>query len=145
LGFNVAGKLPPTKAKPVPLIVAELIVTGAVPVELKVSVCVVDVFTVTSPKLKLPALTVNCGFGAATLVPLKATVVTLPVDELLLMVSVPFAAPVAVGLNCTCNVSDWFGFNVAGKLPPTKAKPVPLIVAELIVTGAVPVELRVSV
>ena len=144
-GFNVAGKPPLTRENPAPLIVTEFTVTGAVPVELKVSVCIVDVFTVTSPKLRLPALIVNCGLGAAILVPLKATVVALPVEELLLIVNAPFAAPVAMGLNWTCSVSDWFGFNVAGKLPPTKAKPVPLIVAELIVTGAVPVELRVSV
>jgi hypothetical protein len=39
--------------------VAELTFTGAVPVELSVSVCVVSVFTVTPPKLRLPALTVS--------------------------------------------------------------------------------------
>ena len=87
MGFNVAGKPPPTREKPVPLIVAEFIVTGAVPVELKVSVCVVDVFTVTSPKLKLPALIVSCGLGAATLVPLRMTAAVPPVAELLLILN----------------------------------------------------------
>jgi hypothetical protein len=39
--------------------VAELIVTGEVPVDVNVSDCVVGVFTVTLPKLRLPALTAN--------------------------------------------------------------------------------------
>jgi hypothetical protein len=92
--------------KPVPVIVAESTVTGDVPEEVTVNDCVVTVFTVTFPKLRLPALRVNWGLGAAVLVPLKATVAVLPVDELLLMVSCPLAVPVAVGLNCTCRVSD---------------------------------------
>ena len=73
--------------KPVPVMVAEFTVTGEVPVEVSVTDWVVEVFTVTLPKLRLAALTVNCGLGAAVLVPLSATVAVLPVDELLLMVS----------------------------------------------------------
>ena len=73
MGFNVTGKLPPTIVKLPPVIVAELTVTGEVPVDVSVSDCVVAVFTVTLPKLKLAALTVNCGLGAAVLVPLKVT------------------------------------------------------------------------
>ena len=41
------------------MIVAALIVTGDVPVDVNVSDCVVAVFTVTLPKLRLAALTVN--------------------------------------------------------------------------------------
>ena len=85
LGFSVAGKLPPIMVKPAPLIVAEFTVTGVVPVEVRVKDCVVAVFTVTLPKLRLPALTVNCGFAAVP-VPLKATEAVLPVVELLLIV-----------------------------------------------------------
>ena len=44
---------------PVPAIVAEFTVTGAVPVDVNVSDCVVAVFTVTLPKLKVAALTDN--------------------------------------------------------------------------------------
>ena len=84
LGFSVAGKLPPTLVKPAPVIVAELTVTGVVPVEVRVKDCVVAVFTVTLPKLKVPALTDSCGFAAVP-VPLKATEVVLPVVELLLI------------------------------------------------------------
>jgi hypothetical protein len=65
---------------------AELIVTGDVPVDANVSDWVVAVFTVTLPKLKLPELTVNCGLGAAVLVPLRVTWAVEPVDELLLIV-----------------------------------------------------------
>ena len=69
--------------KPTPVMAAELIVTGAVPVDVNVSDCVVAVFTVTLPKLKVAALTVNCGLGAAVLVPLRVTRLVLPPDELL--------------------------------------------------------------
>jgi len=44
------------------------------------------VFTVTLPKLKVAALTVNCGLGAAVLVPLRVTCAVEPVDESLLIV-----------------------------------------------------------
>jgi len=73
--------------KPVPVMAAEFTVAGAVPVEVNVTDWVVDVFTVTLPKLKLAELRVNCGLGAAALVPLRATVAVLPVDESLLMES----------------------------------------------------------
>jgi len=72
--------------KPAPVMVAELTVTGDVPDDVNVSDCVVAVFTVTLPKLKLAALTVNCGLGAAMLVPPKVTCTADPVDELLLIV-----------------------------------------------------------
>jgi len=86
VGFSVTGKLPPTIAKPDPVAVAELIVTGEVPVDVSVNDCVVALFTVTLPKLKVPALTLNCGLGAAVLVPLRVTCAVEPVDESLLIV-----------------------------------------------------------
>jgi hypothetical protein len=100
--------------------------------------------TVTLPKLRVPALGVNCGLGAAVLVPLSATTAVLPVAELLLIVIWPLADPVAVGLNCTWSVTDCVGFSVTGRLPLTIEKPAPLIVAEFTVTGEVPVEVSVS-
>jgi hypothetical protein len=92
--------------KPVPVIVAEFTVTAEVPDDVSVNDCVAVVFTVTLPKLRLFELTVNCGFEAAVPVPLKATTVVLPVDELLVIVSCPVTLPVAIGANCTCNVID---------------------------------------
>src|SRR5271154_6883666 len=130
--------------KPVPLIVAEFTVTGDVPVDVSVNDSVVAVFTVTLPKLRLAALTVNCGFGAAVLVPLRATTAVEPVDELLMIVICPLAAPAEVGSNCTCNVIDCVGFNVTGRLAPTIVKPFPVIAAEFTVTGEVPVDVNVN-
>ena len=47
--------------KPAPESAAEFTVTGDVPVDVKVNDCVVAVFTVTLPKLKLAALIVSSG------------------------------------------------------------------------------------
>ncbi len=69
------------------MIAAELIVTGEVPDEVSVKDCVVEVFTVTLPKLKVAVLTDNCGLGAGVLVPPKVTCVVDPVDESLVIVS----------------------------------------------------------
>jgi hypothetical protein len=123
---------------------AEFTVTDAVPVEVNVSDCVVEVFTVTLPKLRFPALIVSWGLGAAILIPLRATSVVLPVDELLAIVNVPVAAPANAGLNWTCNVNDCVGASVTGKVLSARAKPAPEITAEFMVTGAVPVEVNVS-
>ena len=49
----------PETVKPVPATVAALTVTAAVPVEDRVSVCVVAVFAFTLPKARLEALTLN--------------------------------------------------------------------------------------
>jgi hypothetical protein len=126
------------------LIVAELTVTGDLPVDVNVKDCVVAVFTVTLPKLKLAALTVNCGLGAAVPPPFRATKIVPSVVELLLTAICPLAVPVIVGSNCTCNVTDCVGFNVTGRLPPMMANPAPVIAAELTVTGDVPVDINVN-
>lgn len=98
VGFIVTGNPPPTRVKLAPLIAAELTVTGVVPVDVRVNDCVVAVFNVTLPKLRLVALTVNCGFAAVP-VPLNATAVVLPVAELLLIVRLPVSDPLAIGAN----------------------------------------------
>ncbi len=197
MGFKVKGKLAPETENPVPLTASALIVTAAVPVEDRVSVCVVAEFALTLPNatvealtasvgtldpicsakvfVLLPALAVNvtlcevlteltvavnptlvCPAGilieagtvtdellldrlttnpplaAATFnvavqlsvpapvmepleqvkpastgtpVPLNAMVVVVPVDELLVSVSEPDAAPATVGSNCTVSVA----------------------------------------
>jgi hypothetical protein len=130
--------------KPAPVMVAELTVTGDVPADVNVNDWVVAVFTVTLPKLKVAALIVNCGLGAAALVPLRATTTVLPLAELLLIVICPLAAPVAVGRYCTCNVAAWPGLSVTGRLLPAIVKPAPVMVAELTVTGDVPVDVNVN-
>ena len=101
--------------KPAPVIAAELTVTPDVHEEVSVNDSVLAVFTVKLPKLRLEALSVNWGFAAVP-VPLRATAAVPPVVEFLLMLSCPATAPVAGGANCTCRVTDWFGFSVTGKL-----------------------------
>lgn len=61
MGFRVNGKLAPETEKPDPVTVAALMVTAAVPVDDRVTVCVVAVFTFTLPNPMLPALTPSVG------------------------------------------------------------------------------------
>ena len=112
--------------------------------EVNVTGCVDAVFTVTSPNVRLAALSVNCGLAAAVPVPLRLTTAVLLVDESLWIVSWPEAAPVVVGSNCTFSVTDWPGFKVTGNVAPDIVKPVTVSAAELMVTGAVPVEVNVT-
>jgi hypothetical protein len=130
--------------KPAPVIVAAFTVTAEVPVDVSVTDSVAAEFTATLPKPKLAALTVNCGLGVVVLVPARATIAGLPLDELLLIVIWPVADPIVAGRNCTCSVMDCVGLNVAGKLPPTIVKPAPVIAAEFTITADVPVDVRVN-
>jgi hypothetical protein len=57
--LSVTGNVAPEKVNPVPLIAAALTVNGAFPVEVKVTVCVIAVFTGSLPKLKLDVLTLS--------------------------------------------------------------------------------------
>jgi hypothetical protein len=139
----VIGKLPPTRVKPVPVAEAEFTVTGDEPDDVSVTDSFAEELTVTLPKLKVVAPSVNCGFAVVP-VPLNDTTAVPPVVELLLMVRLPVADPVAVGLNWTCTVIDWLGFNVAGSVAPTMLKAAPEMDAEFTVTGDVPEEVRVT-
>ena len=85
--FSVTGKLSPTIAKPLPVIAAELTVTGDVPVDVSVNDRIIAVLTATLPKLRLVAFTVSCGLATGVLVPFNITTAMLPVDELLLIVT----------------------------------------------------------
>jgi hypothetical protein len=143
-GFNVSGSVAPKMVKPPPVSIAALIVTGAVPVDVNVTGCVEAEFTVTFPNVKFAELIVNCGLGAAVPRPLRLTTAVLLVEELLWMVSWPAAGPVVDGSNWTLSVTAWPGFRVAGKDNPEIAKPQPVSVAELIVNGAVPVDVNVT-
>ena len=94
--------------------------------------------TVTFPKLRLAGLTLSCGVGAATPVPLIVTNVGL-LPALLTKETCPEAAPVAVGANCVVYVELCPGFNVSGTLTPLKVNPVPDGVICEIVTLTFPV------
>jgi hypothetical protein len=64
LELSVSGNVAPEIEKPNPEIVAELMVTELVPVELRLTVCVVAAFTDTLPKLRLDVPTVRVGTAA---------------------------------------------------------------------------------
>ena len=71
---------------------------GDVPEEVRVNDCVVEEFTARLPKLSVVALSVSFEFAVVP-VPLSDTTAVLPVVELLPIVRLPVADPVAVGLN----------------------------------------------
>jgi hypothetical protein len=60
------------------------------------------------------------------------------------MVSVPVAAPPAVGSNCTLRVAGVPGFTVIGNFAPGSENPAPVTDAELTVTGDEPVAVSVT-
>jgi hypothetical protein len=60
-GLKVAGNAAPETVKPLPVTVTELTVTGAVPVDVSVTVCVAGVFTATDPNETLVALMLSAG------------------------------------------------------------------------------------
>jgi hypothetical protein len=92
--------------KAAPEIEAEFTVAAEVPDEVSVTDCVAEEFMVTLPKLSVVALSANFGVAAAAPVPLNDTTAVPPELELLLIVRLPVADPVAVGLNWTCKVID---------------------------------------
>ena len=49
-----------------------------------------------------------------------------------------------MGSNSTLSVACWPGFNVIGKVAREIAKPAPVTAAALMVTGTVPVEVKVT-
>ena len=61
MGFSVRGKVTPETENPVPLTLAAVTVTGAVPVEDRVIDWVAGEFTRTLPKEMLVALTLSVG------------------------------------------------------------------------------------
>ncbi len=90
----MSGKLAPETVKPVPVTVAALTVTEAVPEEVKVTDCVAGEFRTTSPKATLVALTLSVEV-AAEIVSVKAA---LPVPILFVALSVTVDVPAVVGV-----------------------------------------------
>ena len=148
-GSKVSGKLAPEIVKPaLAVTAAEVISTCSVPVDVRVTGWVDVEPTVTSSNARLLGLTVSCGLlllVADVPIPLRLTAAVGVVAELLVMVRLPEAAPTVVGLNWTVSVIACFGFKVTGKLAPERVKPAPLMAAAVTCTGAVPVEVRVTV
>jgi hypothetical protein len=82
--------------------------------------------------------------GAATPTAFMFTT-RLPCDELLMMVKTPVKVLTLGELNCNVNVAVCPGLRVAGTVPPETLKDDPVTGTLVIITGAVPVELRVRV
>lgn len=59
-------------------------------------------------------------------------------ELVLVIVTLPLAAPVAVGANVTDKVAVAEGFKVVGTVTPLAVNPVPVTVMALICTEAVP-------
>lgn len=236
-GFSVTGKFTPDMLKPVPLMPPELIVSGALPLEVSVTCWFDVVFSVTLPKATLVELSVSAGAAAfscsayvavappavavsvavwvvltadavavnealvapdaivtddgtvtALLLLARPTVVALvaaddqltahasvvdPVTDellqeiplsvdgacpvpltaiaaglfgaLLLMLTVPLAAPVVVGSKPIVNTADCPGFRVIGELIPDSENPGPVAEAPLRMSCAVPDDVIVTV
>jgi hypothetical protein len=62
--LSFAGRLTEDEENPEPVTEIEFTVTAAVPLEVSVKVCVVELFTTTEPKEMLLALTVSAGVAA---------------------------------------------------------------------------------
>jgi len=121
---------------PVPLALAAEIVRLDPPEFVSVSESVLEVPTVTLPKLRLE------GFGeiwpGATPVPDKDTE-SVGFEAVELIVKVPELAPVAVGANTALKLVVWPAPRVMGNVGPVKLKPVPLALALETVTLEPPV------
>lgn len=76
--------------------------------------------------------------------PLSATSIVFPIEQLLIRATVPVEAPETVGSNCTASEADWPGFKVIGKLMPGMLNPEPVTEPALMMTAAVPVEVIVT-
>ena len=83
--------------------------------------------------------------GAAVPVPVRVTTLVAPVPALLVIVMDPLDAPTLLGSNVTVSVTACPGFSVDGKLPPVIVKSAPASVAESMLSGAVPDDVRVTV
>jgi hypothetical protein len=77
-------------------------------------------------------------------VPLRLIVAVGFVVALLVIRTVPVSAPAVVGSNVTCSVALCPGFSVTGIAAPPRVKPVPVSVAALIVSAAVPDDVTVT-
>ena len=81
-GFNVTGSEAPVTENPVPLTLAEFTVTAAVPLDVRVTVCVVALFTTTLPNEMLvafrasdPVAAFSCNETACEVLPVAAVTV----------------------------------------------------------------------
>jgi hypothetical protein len=82
--------------------------------------------------------------GTTVPVPLRLITADGFVEELLVRVRAPLAAPAAKGSKWTVSVAVCPWLRVSGKLVPDMLKPAPVTVPALMMSGAVPVDIRVT-
>ena len=141
LGFKVTGNVAPDIVKPVPLNVAELMVTGAVPVELNVTGIVEDVFTVTLPNARLVGLTVNVGTAAFSCkAKLLETLLALAVRVTACAVVTEDTVAVNPALLALAGTTTVAGTVTAALLlvKPTLKPPLPAVVVSVTVHASLP-------
>lgn len=82
--------------------------------------------------------------GSLTAVPLRL-ILDEPLDEEVLAIVIwPDAAPVETGLYSTSIVAETPGFKVIGKAGPENANRAPVTAAAVMVTGAVPLDIKLT-
>jgi len=122
------------------LLLASVTVVAVVAAEVNVTVQASVPAPVSDPLLQVSALSV--GATGACPVPLRLMVA---VEALLLIVTDPLNEPAVVGSKLSVSTADWPGFSVTGKPTPESPKEVPATDALLMVSAAVPEEVRVTV
>src|SRR5208337_3168460 len=127
---SVTGSVSPFKLNPVPLADAAEIVRLDPPVLLSVSLSDFELPTCTLPNARLVGFAVSV--PCVTPVP-ESAMLKLESDPLDVIVTLPLAAPLAVGANTTLNVVLCPAVSVKGNVSPLKLNPVPLADAAEIV------------
>jgi hypothetical protein len=143
-GFSVKGAVTPDAVKSDPAMEMPEIVTGAVPVEVKTTGCEAVCPTVTLPKLMVVVLRPSVGAPATPDALIFTTAVGL-VDELLVIVRTPVNVLTWGDVNVIVNVAVWPEFSVKGAATPDSVNSEPATEMAEMVTGAVPVEVKVTV
>src|SRR5208282_3167953 len=138
---SVKGNVSPLKLNPVPLADAAEIVRLDPPVLLSVSLNDFELPSCTLPNARLVGFAVSV--PCVTPVP-ESAMLKLESDPLDVIVTLPLAAPLAVGANTTLNDVLWPAVSVKGSVSPLKLNPVPLADAAEIVRLDPPVLLSVS-
>jgi hypothetical protein len=138
---SVSGRVSPLKLNPAPLALAAEIVRLDAPEFVSVPESDFEVPVCMFPKLKLAGFDPN--WPCATPVPESETAS----DELLaleLIVSVPEAAPAALGLNTVLKVVACPALSVSGRAGPVTVNPLPVAAAPDTVTLVPPVLVTVT-